>query len=98
MDVTGIEPVTPCLQSTGLVSIPSIHYYQLLTFPTNRGTCFSLEAIPMASKCCILAQSVHIAAVEPLSSLPLVISKGRGTQLNPEGLFRLTGKEYPGST
>jgi len=27
-------------------SIRSLHYFQLLTFPTNRGTCFSLEAIP----------------------------------------------------
>jgi hypothetical protein len=44
VDVTGIEPVTPCLQSIGLDSIRSIHYFQLLTFPTNRGTCFSLKA------------------------------------------------------
>jgi hypothetical protein len=26
VDVTGIEPVTPCLQSIGLASIRSIHY------------------------------------------------------------------------
>jgi hypothetical protein len=26
VDVTGIEPVTPCLQSIGLDSIRSIHY------------------------------------------------------------------------
>jgi len=45
VDVTGIEPVTPCLQSTRLDSICSIHYFQLLTFPTNRGTCFSLIGI-----------------------------------------------------
>ena len=24
-------------------SIRSLHYFQLLTFPTNRGTCFSLK-------------------------------------------------------
>jgi hypothetical protein len=45
VDVTGIEPVTPCLQSIGLDSIRSIHYYQLLTFPTNRGICFALKGI-----------------------------------------------------
>ena len=46
VDVTGIEPVTPCLQSIGLDSIRSIHYCQLRAFATNQGTCFSLEAIP----------------------------------------------------
>jgi hypothetical protein len=46
VDVAWIEPVTPCLQSIGLDSIRSIHYFQLLTFPTNRGICFSLKAIP----------------------------------------------------
>jgi hypothetical protein len=45
VDVTGIEPVTPCLQSTRLDSNHSIHHYQLLTFPINRGTCLSLKAI-----------------------------------------------------
>jgi hypothetical protein len=45
VDVAGIEPATPCLQSIGLDSIRSIHYFQLLTFPTNRGTCFSLKGI-----------------------------------------------------
>ena len=45
VDLTGIEPVIPCLQSTRLDSICSIHYRQLLTFPTNRGTCFSLIGI-----------------------------------------------------
>jgi len=44
VDVAGIEPATPCLQSIGLDSIRSIHYYQLLRFPRNRGICFSLEA------------------------------------------------------
>jgi hypothetical protein len=38
VDVTGIEAVTPCLQSTRLDSIRSIHYFQLLRFPINRGT------------------------------------------------------------
>ena len=60
VDVTGIEPVTPCLQSIGVDSIRSIHYFQLLTFPTNRGTCFSLEAIPNDMKtldfCTVRAQ------------------------------------------
>jgi hypothetical protein len=50
VDVTGIEPATPCLQSIGLDSLRSIHYPQLLTFPTNRGTCFSLKAIPNGIK------------------------------------------------
>jgi hypothetical protein len=45
VDVAGIEPATPRLQSIGLDSIRSIHYFQLLTFPTNRGTCFSLKGI-----------------------------------------------------
>jgi hypothetical protein len=45
VDLTGIEPVIPCLQSTRLDSICSIHYRKLLTFPTNRGTCFSLIGI-----------------------------------------------------
>jgi hypothetical protein len=27
VDVAGIEPATPCLQSTRLGFIPSIHYY-----------------------------------------------------------------------
>jgi hypothetical protein len=27
VDVTGIEPVTLCLQSTGVDSKPSIHYF-----------------------------------------------------------------------
>ena len=40
VDVAGIEPATPCLQSTRLVSNPSIRHFQLLTFPTNRGICF----------------------------------------------------------
>jgi hypothetical protein len=60
VDVTGIEPVTPCLQSIGLDSIRSIHYCQLLTFPINRGTCFSLKAIPNGMKtldsCTVRAQ------------------------------------------
>jgi hypothetical protein len=46
VDVTGIEPVTPCLQSTRLHSTHSIPHFELLTFPTIRGTCFSLDAIP----------------------------------------------------
>jgi hypothetical protein len=45
VDVTGIEPVTPCLQSKRLDSTRSIRHYQLLMFPTNRETCFSLNAI-----------------------------------------------------
>jgi hypothetical protein len=61
VDVTGIEPVTPCLQSMGLDSIPSIHYCRLLTFPTIRGTCFSLDAIPNGMKaldsCTVRTQS-----------------------------------------
>ena len=43
VDVTGIEPVTPCLQSTGTRSTSSVRFQQLLTFPTNRGICFSLK-------------------------------------------------------
>jgi len=39
-----------CLQSIGLDSIRSIRYFQLLTFPTIRGTCFSLNAIPNSMK------------------------------------------------
>ena len=61
VDVTGFEPATPCLQSIGRDSIRSIHYCQLLTFPTNRGTCFSLKAIPNGFKkldsCTVRAQS-----------------------------------------
>jgi hypothetical protein len=60
VDVTGIEPVTPCLQSIGADSIRSIHYFQLLTFPTNRGTRFSLNANPNRMKtldsCTVRAQ------------------------------------------
>jgi integrase len=50
VDVTGFEPATPCLQSSRLDSIRSIHYFQLLTFPTNRRTCFSLKDIPHGMK------------------------------------------------
>jgi hypothetical protein len=61
VDVTGIEPVTPCLQSIGLDSIPSIRYRQLLTFPINRGTCFRSKANPNRLKtirsCTLRAQS-----------------------------------------
>ncbi len=61
VDVTGIEPVTPCLQSIGFDSNRSIHSCQLLTFPTNRGTCFSLMANPNGMKtmqsCTVRAQS-----------------------------------------
>ena len=50
----------PCLQSIGLDSIRSIHYCQLLTFPTIRGTCFPLDAIFNAIKtldfCTVRAQ------------------------------------------
>ena len=46
VDVTGIEPVTPRLQSIGPDSIRYIYYFQLPRFPTIRGTCFSLNAIP----------------------------------------------------
>ena len=64
VDVTGIEPVTPCLQSTRLASIRSIQYFQLLTFPTNRGTCFSLDAIPNGTNtldsCTVRAQSRNL--------------------------------------
>ena len=60
VDVTGIEPVTPCLQSIGLDSIGSIDCCQLLTFPKNRGTCFSLSANPNGMKtldsCTVRAQ------------------------------------------
>lgn len=45
----------------GLDSIRSIHYCQLQAFTTNRGTCFSLEAIPNGMKtfysCTVRAQS-----------------------------------------
>ena len=46
MDVTVIEPVTPCLQSIGLDSIISIHYYQLRTFQQIGEPAFRPEAIP----------------------------------------------------
>ncbi len=66
VDVTGIEPVTPCLQSIGLDSIRSIRYFQLLTFPTNRGTCFSLNAIPNGTNtldsCTVRAQQYLVGA------------------------------------
>jgi hypothetical protein len=66
VDVTGIEPVTPCSQSIGLDSIRSIHYFQLLTFPTNRGTCFSLNAIPNGTNtldsCTVRAQQYLVGA------------------------------------
>jgi hypothetical protein len=44
VNVTEIEPLTPCLQSIGFDSIRSIHYCHLLAFPTIRGTCLSLNA------------------------------------------------------
>jgi hypothetical protein len=50
VDVAGIEPATPCLQSMRLDSTYSIHYYQLLTFPTTGGTCLSLNAMPNGIK------------------------------------------------
>jgi hypothetical protein len=59
VDVTGIEPVTPCLQSIGLDSIRSIHYFQLLTFPTNRGICFRSKANPNWLKTTRRAQFVY---------------------------------------
>ena len=65
----------PCLQSIGLDSIRSIHCCQLLTFPTNRGTYFSLEAIPNRMKtsdsytvrtqqCLLPSGSTHLVRVE----------------------------------
>jgi hypothetical protein len=48
VDVTGIEPVTPCLQSIGLDSIRSIHYFQLLTFQQIGETAFRSKLSPMA--------------------------------------------------
>src|SRR5580704_6260034 len=49
-----------CSQSIGLDFIRSIHYWQVLTFPTNRGTCFSLNANPQGMKtldsCTVRAQ------------------------------------------
>jgi hypothetical protein len=32
VDATGIEPVTPCLQRTGVLSISSIHYFGFQCF------------------------------------------------------------------
>jgi len=68
VDVTGIEPVTLCLHSTRLDSIRSLHYFQLLTFPTNRGTCFSLEAIPNdinTSDSCTLRAQPQVGSEDP---------------------------------
>jgi hypothetical protein len=68
VDVTGIEPVPPCLQSTRLDSIRSLDYFQLLTFPTNRGTCFSLEAIPNdinKSDSCALRVQPQVGSEDP---------------------------------
>jgi hypothetical protein len=60
VDVAGIEPATPSLQSTRLDSTDSIHRYQLLTFPTNLwGICFSLQANPNRTKTLDCAQFVH---------------------------------------
>jgi hypothetical protein len=75
VDVTGIEPVTPCLQSIGLDSIRSIHYFQPSTFPTNRGTCFSLDAIPNGTNtldsCTVRAQQYLVGAYRPACFLPM---------------------------
>jgi len=72
VDVTGIEPVTPCLQSIGLDSIRSIRYFQLLAFPTNRGTCFLLKAnsnpLKKMHSCTVGAQSPRRGYVITLSN------------------------------
>jgi hypothetical protein len=61
VDVTGIEPVTPCLQRTGVLSISSIRYFGFQCFQQFWGICFSLEAKPNAMKHSIRAQSVRSA-------------------------------------
>lgn len=78
--MAGFEPATPCLQSIGLESIRSIHHYQLLTYPTNRGTCFSLKAncnvLKTIDSCTVGAQwiSIEISETEPLVETKLCIT------------------------
>jgi hypothetical protein len=61
VDVTGIEPVTPCLQRTGVLSNRSLPLFWFPMFSTIWGICFSLEAKPNAMKtfhsCTVGAQS-----------------------------------------
>jgi hypothetical protein len=67
VDVAGIEPANPRLQSTRLDSTDSIHRYQLLTFPTNWGICFALQANPNRMKtldsCTVRSQSPNMGLV-----------------------------------
>jgi hypothetical protein len=66
-----VRTCDPCLQSIRLDSIRSIHYFQLLKFPTNRGTCFSLKAIPNAIK---TLDSCTVRAQWTSSSIPSQVS------------------------
>jgi len=101
VDVTGIEPVTPCLQSIGLDSIRSIRYCQLITFPTNRGACFSLRDIPNCitrlDSCTVCAQWLS-PCLETPSLNRADFQSPMVCKCAPKGLFRSRGNEYTDST
>jgi hypothetical protein len=47
VDVTGIEPVTPCLQRTGALSNASVHYFGFQSFQQFRESAFRSKLNPM---------------------------------------------------
>jgi hypothetical protein len=74
VDVTGIEPVTPCLQRTGVLSNGSVHYFGFPMVSIIWGACFSLEAKPNAMKTfdsrTVRAQSPAAWQVSPEAAAP----------------------------
>ena len=47
VDVTGIEPVTPCLQRTGVLSNRSLRYFGFQCFQQFGESAFRSKLIPM---------------------------------------------------
>ena len=59
VDVAGIEPATPCLQSTRVPSHDSIPYFGFQRFQPLGESAFRSKLTPMESERVIRAQSVH---------------------------------------